>query len=212
VGFVKAGFQEIADRYTYFPLIGIFFMGVWGLASAANHWNVPAKTVRFASAVLVAVLMFVSWNQTRVWENSVTLFQHTADHTERNDFAHNNLGFALMRRGEMKESIVHFKKTLEINPHHVFANLNLAKVYRELDQPQDAILAYNNILKVEPAHVVVHFELGKLYHQVGDGLHAIHHTRIARTLLIQNYGPKFEKTREAEQNLQYYYKAYKFTP
>ena len=212
VGFVKAGFQEIADRYTYFPLIGIFFMGVWGLASAANRWNVPAKGIRFASAVLVAVLMLVSWNQTRVWENSVTLFQHTADHTERNDFAHNNLGFALMRRGEMKESIVHFKKTLEINPHHVFANLNLAKVYRELGQPQGAILAYNNILKVEPGHVVVHFELGKLYHQVGDGLHAIHHTRIARTLLIQNYGPKFEKTREAEQNLQHYYKVYKFTP
>ena len=82
VGFVKAGFQEIADRYTYFPLIGIFLMGVWGLAEAAERWNVPVKTVRFVSAMLAAVLMLVSWNQTRVWENSVTLFQHTVNHTE----------------------------------------------------------------------------------------------------------------------------------
>ena len=100
VGFVKAGFQEIADRYTYFPLIGIFLMGVWGLAEAAERWNVPMKAVRFVSAVLVAVLMLVSWNQTRVWQNSVTLFQHTVDHTERNDFAHNNLGLCSHAPGE----------------------------------------------------------------------------------------------------------------
>ena len=208
VGFVKAGFQEIADRYTYFPLIGILIMGIWGLAKAAKRWNIPVMAVRSVCAVLVAVLMLVSWNQTRIWENSVTLFQHTVDHTERNDFAHNNLGFALLRRGEMEESIVHFKKALEYNPRQVIANLNLAKAYRNLDQPRPAILAYNEILKVQPGHVVVHFELGKLYHKVGDGPRAVHHTRIALELLIRNYGPEFDKTREAEENLKLYSQVY----
>jgi protein O-mannosyl-transferase len=212
VGFVKAGFQEIADRYTYFPLIGIFLMGVWGLAEAVERWNVPAKAVRFVSAVLAAVLMLVSWNQTRVWQNSVTLFQHTVDHTERNDFAHNNLGFALMRRGKMEESIIHFKKALEYNPRQVMAHLNLAKAYRNLDQPREAILAYNHILQVQPNHVVVHFELGKLYHKIREGPRAVHHTRIAHALLIRNYGPEFDKTHEAEENLRLYYKVYNLKP
>jgi protein O-mannosyl-transferase len=212
VGFVKAGFQEIADRYTYFPLIGIFLMGVWGLAEAVERWNVPAKAVRFVSAVLAAVLMLVSWNQTRVWQNSVTLFQHTVDHTERNDFAHNNLGFALMRRGKMEESIIHFKKALEYNPRQVMAHLNLAKAYRNLDRPREAILAYNHILQVQPNHVVVHFELGKLYHKIREGPRAVHHTRIAHALLIRNYGPEFDKTHEAEENLRLYYKVYNLKP
>ncbi len=208
VGFVKAGFQEIADRYTYFPLIGIFIMVVWGLAEAVKRWNVSAMAVRFVSAILVAVLMLVSWNQTRVWESSVTLFQHTVDHTERNDFAHNNLGHALMLRGRTEESILHFKKALEYNPRHVMAHLNLAKAYRNLDRTPEAILSYNHILQVQPNHVVVHFELGKLYHKVGDGPHAVHHTRIAHELLIRNYGPEFDKTREAEENLKLYSQLY----
>ena len=212
VGFVKAGFQEIADRYTYFPLIGIFLMVVWGLAEVVKRWNVPVMAVRLGSVILVAVLMLVSWNQTRTWENSVTLFQHTVDHTERNDFAHNNLGFALMRRGEMEASVVHFKKALDISPHHVFANLNLAKAYRNLDRPKEAILAYNQILKVQPGHVVVHFELGKLYHKVKEGSHAVHHTSIAHALLVRNYGPEFDKTHEAEENLKHYYKVYDLKP
>ena len=212
VGFVKAGFQEIADRYTYFPLIGIFFMGVWGLAAAAERWNVSVKAVRFVSAVLVAVLMFVSWNQTRVWKNSVTLFQHTVDHTERNDFAHNNLGHALMLNGKTEESILHFKKALEYNPQRALAHLNLAKAYRNLDRTPEAILSYRNILQLQPNHVVVHFELGKLYHKIGDGSHAVHHTRIAHALLIRNYGLEFDKTHEAEENLKHYYKVYNLKP
>ncbi len=212
VGFVKAGFQEIADRYTYFPLIGILLMGVWGLAEAVKHWNVSMKAVRFASALLGVGLMFVSWNQTRVWENSVTLFQHAVDHTEHNDFAHNNLGHALLAKGKADESIVHFNKALEISPHHALARLNLAKAYRILDRPREAIHAYNRILQAQPNHVVVHFELGKLYHKVKEGPHAIRHTRIAHALLIRNYGPDFDKTHEAEENLKHYYQVYDLKP
>jgi hypothetical protein len=212
VGFVKAGFQEIADRYTYFPLIGIFFMGVWGMAEAAERYKVPMRAVRSLSAVLVAVLMLVSWKQTRVWENSVTLFQHAVEHTGRNDYAQNNLGHALMVNGKTEESIVHFKKATEQNPQFVLAFLNLAKAYRNLGRTPEAILSYNRILQIDPNHVVVHFELGKLYHNAGKGSHAVHHTRIAYELLIRGYGPEFEKTREAKENLNHYYKVYNLKP
>ena len=117
-----------------------------------------------------------------------------------------------MRRGEMEESIIHFKKALEYNPRQVVAHLNLAKAYRNLDRPQEAILAYNQILQVQPNHVVVHFELGKLYHKVKEGPHAVHHTRIAHALLVRNYGPEFDKTHEAEENLKHYYKVYNLKP
>ena len=212
IGFVKAGFQETADRYTYFPLIGVILMTLWWLSAALERWKVSVKLVRIVCAALAAVLMLVSWNQTRVWQNSVTLFQHAVDHTERNDFAHNNLGYALMQRDRMEESISHFKQALEISPRHVFARLNLGTAYRELDRPLDAVLAYNTILRYEPDHVVVHFELGKLYHKIREGTRAVHHTRIAHALLIRNYGPDFDKTREAEANLKHYYEVYNLKP
>ena len=212
IGLVKLGHHEMADRYTYFPLVGLCILIAWGMVDLLKSRKRLAKFVPAAAVCVVILLMIVSWYQTRVWKNSVTLFQHTVDHTERNDFAHNNLGHALMLKGEMEESILHFKKATEYNPQQVMARLNLAKAYRSLDRPQEAILAYNHLLQVQPGHVVVHFELGKLYHKEGDGPRAVHHTRIAYALLIRNYGPEFDKTREAEANLKYYYKVYNLKP
>ena len=211
-GLIKLGHHEMADRYTYFPLVGLCILIAWGMADLLKSRERLAKFAPATVAGLLVVLMAVTWNQTRIWKNSVTLFQHAVDHTERNDFAHTNLGFALMRRGEMEESIVHFKKALEYNPRQVMAHLNLAKAYRNLDRPQEAILAYNHILQVQPNHVVVHFELGKLYHKIREGPRAVHHTRIAHALLIRNYGPEFDKTHEAEENLKHYYKVYHLKP
>ncbi len=212
IGLVKLGHHEMADRYTYFPLMGLCILIAWGMVDLLKYRERLAKFAPIAVVGLLVVLMTVSWSQTRVWENSVTLFQHTVDHTERNDFAHNNLGHALMLDGKTEESILHFKKALEYNPRRVIAHLNLAKAYRNLDRTPEAILSYNHILQIQPNHVVVHFELGKLYHKVGDGPHAVHHTRIAHELLVRSYGLEFDKTREAEANLKHYYKVYNLKP
>ena len=211
-GLVKLGHHEMADRYTYFPLMGLCVLIAWGMVDLLKSRKRLAKFAPAAAVGLCVGLMLVSWNQTRVWANSVALFQNTVDHTESNFLAHNNLGFALMRRGNMEESIVHFKKALEYNPGQVMALLNLAKAYKNLDRTQEAILAYNRLLQVQPDHVVVQFELGKLYHKIGDGSHAIHHTRIAHALLIRDYGLEFGKTHEAEENLKHYYKVYNLKP
>jgi len=211
-GLIKLGDHEMADRYTYFPLTGLCVLIAWGVIDFLNSREHLAKSTPAIVVGLVLILMPAAWNQTRVWENSVTLFQHTVDHTERNDFAHNNLGHALMLNGKTEASIVHFKKALEYNPKFVLAHLNLAKAYRNLDRTPEAILSYKHILQLQPNHVVVHFELGKLYHKEGDGPQAVHHTRIAHALLIRNYGLEFDKTREAEENLKHYYKVYNLKP
>ena len=211
-GLIKLGDHEMADRYTYFPLTGLCVLIAWGVIDLLNSRERLAKSTPAIVVGLVLILMSAAWNQTRVWENSVTLFQHTVDHTKRNDFAHNNLGHALMLNGKTEASIVHFKKALEYNPKFVLAHLNLAKAYRNLGRMTEAILSYKHILQLQPNHVVVHFELGKLYHKVGDGPQAVHHTRIALALLIRNYGPEFDKTREAEKSLKHYYKVYNLKP
>jgi len=39
IGLVQVGDQALADRYTYFPLIGIFIAVVWGVADLAVCWR-----------------------------------------------------------------------------------------------------------------------------------------------------------------------------
>jgi Flp pilus assembly protein TadD len=40
IGLVQSGAQQMADRYTYLPLIGVFIMLVWGVSEAFEEWEI----------------------------------------------------------------------------------------------------------------------------------------------------------------------------
>jgi Flp pilus assembly protein TadD len=40
IGLVQVGMQQVADRYTYLPLIGVFIMLVWGASAAVAEWEI----------------------------------------------------------------------------------------------------------------------------------------------------------------------------
>lgn len=208
IGVVKAGFHEIADRYTYLPLIGLILMVSLGWSQLVAGFPKRSSYIRSATGGVLLILATVTWFQVSVWKNSITLFRHVVEHTENNALAHNNLGHGLMIWGELEEGIPHFRQALKIFPGYTLAWLNIGTAHKRLNQIPQAIEAYKKVLELEPDHVVVHFELGKLYHRMGDGKNAIGHTRTAEVLLIKNYGPKFVKTIEARENLKKYYDLY----
>jgi hypothetical protein len=57
LGFVQAGLQARADRYTYLPLIGVYLMVVWrtGDALAARSLGLPARCALTGAAVGVVL-------------------------------------------------------------------------------------------------------------------------------------------------------------
>ena len=65
IGLVQVGRQAMADRYTYLPQIGMLMMIVFPAADflAARRWLRPTASAIVAR--LVAVLIVVSWRQTR---------------------------------------------------------------------------------------------------------------------------------------------------
>ena len=66
-GLFQTGQQAFADRYTYVSLIGVFILLVWSL-SARVGWSTVA---------LIIVLAILSWNQSRYWRSTVTVFSHS---------------------------------------------------------------------------------------------------------------------------------------
>ncbi len=95
VGLVQVGWQALADRYTYLPLIGIFIMLAWtagGLALRSPAWRFGAA----AGATLILVSCLAATRlQLDHWRSSVALFSHALEATGNNWLAHNNLGTAL---------------------------------------------------------------------------------------------------------------------
>jgi tetratricopeptide (TPR) repeat protein len=76
IGLVQVGFQAYADRYTYFPLIGIFIAVVWSIASiASGRPKVGGLAAVLGGAVLV-ILSIIAHQQVLIWQDNKTLGQH----------------------------------------------------------------------------------------------------------------------------------------
>jgi tetratricopeptide (TPR) repeat protein len=113
VGLVQIGAQAIADRYTYFPYIGLFVAIVWGLAALAERYGIPEKlTASVAAGVLVA-LALVAWKQTGYWKNSDVLFTHTIAVTPPNALAEYSLGQTL-QMNDPDRAIPHLRRSVSL--------------------------------------------------------------------------------------------------
>ena len=116
IGVLQVGSQSMADRYTYFPQIGL----VWALAWTVGRMAAPTapstqdespkaaapdrKTKWIGGAcgvctlAVLAACIILTQRQVQVWRDSETLFRHTLRVTGANSIAHNNLGKHLLEK------------------------------------------------------------------------------------------------------------------
>ncbi len=211
-GLLMLGDHDIADRYTYFPLIGIFILGVWGLAQWKVMQEQEGRVAVVAGSVFVVVLMMISFVQTSAWKNNFTLYQHALAVDDTNHIAHNNLGVAWMDQSQPEKAVSHLRKAVEHCPHCIESWINLGESYQAMRQWQPAVDAFQGALQVNSDNVTAHEVLGTLYHSRGDGWLAIHHSRQAEATYSQRFGPDYAKAVALRQNLEVYYQQYFLRP
>ena len=114
---VPMGELTVADRYAYWPHVGLFVALAFWLDAVAFEGRTKPLRIAVASgcAACVAALALLAHAQTGVWRDSETLWRHALDVTERNYVAHANLGRALYEAGHVGEAQIHFGAALAIN-------------------------------------------------------------------------------------------------
>src|SRR5438874_7096314 len=176
IGIVQIGEQGHADRYTYLPQIGLFLLIVWGAADLANTWHPRREYLWLAATITIAVLSYGAAVQTSFWKNSERLWDHTLSVTSDNDFAHNNLGFLYLQRGELDEAVSHFQTALRIRSgnNHARYNLGTALVHVKLanalarkGRSDEAIGHYEEAVKLRPDYGDAYYNFGSVLFQQG---------------------------------------------
>lgn len=153
-GFVQAGiWPAMADRWAYVPLIGIFIILAWMVPDL--FMKEKRKKVGFTLALFMVImlLMFKTWHQTRHWVNSFTIFKHTVEVTHDNSVAHNNLGSLYAMNGMIKRATEHFSKAFKIDPESISAGNNLGRALVITGSIREGIAQYENVLKVHPNNI-----------------------------------------------------------
>jgi tetratricopeptide (TPR) repeat protein len=104
IGIVQIGIQAIADRYTYFPFIGL---------SIAALWAIPRRALAPIGAAAVIVLMVVAYRQVGYWRDSETLFERTLAITPPNPLAEYSLGQTL-EMSQPARAANHLQRAIEL--------------------------------------------------------------------------------------------------
>lgn len=159
-GLIQVGGQSMADRHTYIPAIGIFIMLIWGVAESAQAMRLRTAWLATASLGLIISMMVLTRQQLGHWKDSITLFEHTVAVTEGNYLVHNNLGTALLERGNVDAAIENFSRVLEIRPHSDRGLYNMALALRAQGKIEESAHYLARALQSNPSMAEAYNNLG----------------------------------------------------
>jgi len=200
IGLVQVGDQALADRYTYFPLIGIFLI----LALAADDLaaRVPGvQKILVAAAILIcAGCLLLTEKQISYWRDSETLFKHALAVTDDNALAHLNLGVAFQEANRPQDALVQYKEALRLDPLRREAFNNIARILNDAGRPSEALEYARAALRLDVRSAPAHVKLGMIQAELKsydeatneffqaaqlDKNYAPAQFQMARTLLLQ---------------------------
>jgi tetratricopeptide (TPR) repeat protein len=152
IGVVQVGWQAMADRYTYIPLIGIFVLVAWGAAALLGglHWH--QRVVGAAGLAAALACAAVAHNQLKYWRTNFTVFEHALAATGRNAMADWSLGVEFALQGKHDLAIQHFRRTLEEAPTHERARVALGHTLSLQRKNDEAVVEYQTVLKLNPSN------------------------------------------------------------
>jgi protein O-mannosyl-transferase len=178
IGLVQVGEQGHADRYTYLPSIGLFLIAVWtaGDVAAVGQVRLWRGVATAGTVVIVTALACTAFAQTSYWRNSETLWTHALAVTTDNDFAHNNLGYLCVDRGELDKAMSHFEAASKIrsgklDPHYnmgrAFVEMNLGDALARKGQPDEAMAHFEQAINLQPDYAEAYYNRGNVLYAKG---------------------------------------------
>jgi protein O-mannosyl-transferase len=195
IGLVQVGYQSMADRYTYLPMIGLFIAIAWIVPDLLVRWRFRRIALTALAVCVIAALMTASLFQIRYWQNSMTMFARALSVTKNNFVIETNMGASLAEQGKFGEAITHYQEALRIKPDDFEARYNLANALARQGKLDEAVSHYAGILQTQPDSAAVHNNMGIALSQLGRTDEAVDHFREAIRIKpdFQDAGSNLEK-------------------
>ena len=153
IGLVQVGGAALADRYSYFPSIGIFIAVVFGVQSLNVRRQIPQTAVAAVAVLILSGSIFATENQLRRWRNSETLFRHALAVTDDNDAARTNLGVALEQQGKLNEALAEYLVAERLATERFEIHNNLGLTLLQRGDADAAVKEFQRAIQLRPAQI-----------------------------------------------------------
>jgi hypothetical protein len=176
IGLVQIGSQAMADRYSYFPSIGLFIAMVFLFGYALHNPMLRAGLL----VIILAVFSVAGWQQVSYWRDTRTLFAHAAVAADPNPVAHMQLGNIAYNKGDLNEAFKQYQ--LAMNPFVNPRALNGMGLCIVDTDPARAIPYYRQAIEQNRNVGAFHANLAAALNKVGRHDEAKTEARIAAKL------------------------------
>ncbi len=137
------------DRYAYLPSVGLIL--ACSLFAIYLFQRLP-RLVGTSIFFILFVFSILSYKQSLVWKNTLTLFTHVAEVQPRSYVAWSNIGTEEVHRGRLNEGLQAYTKALQIRD-DATTWYNVGQILREQGKRELAIEAYERAVESSPLEV-----------------------------------------------------------
>lgn len=166
IGFIQSGRQGMADRYMQLPMLGVLVAVIWFVADSAARARLDRNLLTASFALATVPYVLVSHTQIAYWHDSISLFTHALQVTHNNGVAENDLGSALLEKGQIQFAEPHFRAATRIIPDLASAHYNLAVTLHRQNHLDEAVREYRQSIPLfsDPLEAAqAHNNLGILF-------------------------------------------------
>jgi tetratricopeptide (TPR) repeat protein len=138
IGLAQGGSQAWADRFSYWPHIGLFVALTWALAEWVDRLRIPWSVPAGAGVLALGCLAALTWNQLSYWRDTPTLWERALAVSAANDLAHAHLGQYYESRNHLDQAESHFSAALRLSRNTAEYHSFLARVLLALGKLDEA--------------------------------------------------------------------------
>ena len=162
IGLVQIGGQQMADRYTYFPLIGIFLAVTWLVADGTPVGVPRTRIVPAVAVVALAAFAAVSFHQIGYWHDSIRLLSHEAAVLPDHPTPHQYLAAAYLYAEQPDKAIPELEAAIRLAPPSAVLQYKLAGALDKTGRGDEAFEHYQAALKLDDNSAQTHNDFAAL--------------------------------------------------
>ena len=165
---IPFGNYYMADRYSYFPSIGLFLI-------IGNFFSIIAEKKLiykiFLYLVFLAYFVFLgssTFSRTKVWKSSISLWTNVIEQYPKATHAWNDRGNAKSNSGDIPGAILDFNMAIQLDPKNSIIYNNRGNANGKLGKFSQAINDFNNAIELKPEYADAFSNRALAYSELGE--------------------------------------------
>jgi tetratricopeptide (TPR) repeat protein len=161
------GRAMIAERYTYIPYIGLFYLAGIGLL---RFWNCRDSFVsKFRLPVMGLVIVFffalglTSFKRSAVWKNGETLWTDVLKKYPTSYFAYSSLGGYFLQKGDLEKALANVNQSIGLFPFEPDTYIERGRIYQKQNLPDFAFVDYTKAIEINPTKHVAYLNRSVIF-------------------------------------------------